>query len=325
MPAFASAREHYPTKTMNLYVLAAQSLLIFPSTNTGFDAVRISSGLRKGRDGNSRYKLLQFAGQFNLTVARQFFVHAGSQIPLDRESIENAVSGGKGRSHTMKRLWVSLIAAGLLVMVAIAPAAADSHTLTIDLDEVDGSGVSGTATLTEEDGQTTVEIELDGTPEDGVHPVHIHAGTCDDLGDVVFPLEDVVDGVSESTVDATIDDILADDHAINVHLSADEMNVYVACGELVMTDDADDDAVVDDDDDAMVDDDDDAVTDDDDDATTDDDAAMTDDEETDDAEDLVPATGSINTGSISGGLMLALAAVATLGAGLFIRRGAMQS
>jgi hypothetical protein len=238
----------------------------------------------------------------------------------------------------MKRFWISLIAASLIAIAAIAPAAADSHTLTIDLDEVNGSGVSGTATLTEEDGQTMVEIELDGTPEDGVHPAHIHAGTCDDLGDVVFPLEDVVDGTSESTVEATLDVILADQHAINVHLSADEMDVYVACGNIEDDDavvDDDDDAVVDDDDDAVVDDDDDAVVDDDDDAVVDDDDdavvddtddAVVDDEE-DDAEDLVPATGSVSDGlgAEATVLLMALAAAGTLGAGLLIRRRTVRA
>ncbi len=252
----------------------------------------------------------------------------------------------------MKRFWISMIAAGLLTIAAIAPAAADEHSMTIDLDEVDGSGVSGTATMTETDGETTVSIELDGTPEDGVHPVHIHAGTCDDLGDVVFPLEDVVDGMSESTVEASIDDIMAADHAINVHLSEDEMDVYVACGNIgtgdeeddaAMDDDAvaedDDDAAVADDDDAAMDDDDDAVAEDDDAAMADDDAAMDDeddaaadddamveeDDTADDAEDLVPATGGVaGFGAEAGILMMTLAAGLTLGAGVLIRRRSLQ-
>jgi hypothetical protein len=238
----------------------------------------------------------------------------------------------------MKRFWITIVAVGMFAIAAIAPAAAQEDSLTIDLDEVDGSGVSGTATLTEEDGQTNVVIELEGTPEDGVHPAHIHSGTCDDLGDVVFPLEDVVDGMSESTVEASIDDILAADHAINVHLSADEMNVYVACGEI--TDEAvaedDDEAVAEDDDEAVAEDDDEAVTDDDDEAATDDEdematddeeeVAVTTEEETDDTEDIVPATGSVGGfGPEAGMLALTLVAGATLGAGLLVRRRMMQT
>lgn len=236
----------------------------------------------------------------------------------------------------MKRIWISLIAAGLLAIAAIGPAAADEHSMTVNLDEVDGSGVSGTATLTETDGSTTVSIELEGTPEGGVHPVHIHAGTCDDLGDVVFPLEDVVEGMSESTVEAGISDILAAEHAINVHLSADEMNVYVACGNIEGEDDGamDDDAAADDEDDAATDDEDDAVAEDDDDAMTDDEddaaegddeAAAEEDDEADDAEDLVPATGGVaGFGAEAGMLLVTLAAGLTLGAGVLIRRRSLQ-
>jgi hypothetical protein len=246
----------------------------------------------------------------------------------------------------MKRLWLTMVAVGLLAIAAIAPASAQENgSLTIDLDEVEGSGVSGTATLTEEDGQTSVSIELEGTPEDGVHPAHIHSGTCDDLGDVVFPLEDVVEGSSESTVEASIDDILAADHAINVHLSADEMDVYVACGEI--TDEAamdeEDDAAVEEDEDAAEEDDDAATEDEEEAATEDDDEAMTDEEDdamaeddeeavtaeeddTDEVEDMVPATGSIGGMSPEASmLLLTVLAGSALGAGLLLRRRAIQA
>jgi hypothetical protein len=32
---------------------------------------------------------------------------------------------------------------------------------------------------------------------DGPHPAHIHSGTCDELGDVVFPLADVAEQSGE--------------------------------------------------------------------------------------------------------------------------------
>lgn len=104
------------------------------------------------------------------------------------------------------------------------------------------------------------------TPESDTvaHPAHIHAGVCPDVGDVVFPLEDVTtpseDGMgtpdamsspvadtamagtpmadmgmmleSTSTVEAPLEDILAAEHAINLHMSADNMALYVACGDI---------------------------------------------------------------------------------------------
>jgi hypothetical protein len=78
------------------------------------------------------------------------------------------------------------------------------------------------------------------------HPAHIHAGQCPGVGDVVTPLNDVtvvgneaqgaadsihVD-ISQSTVPLGLADILAADHAINVHQSADDMGTYIACGNI---------------------------------------------------------------------------------------------
>ena len=83
--------------------------------------------------------------------------------------------------------------------------------------------------------------------DDGPHPAHIHSGTCDELGDVVHPLEDVAEPtgeemgaagghpvkLSEAThLDVPLEEILDGDHAINVHLSADEIDEYIACGNI---------------------------------------------------------------------------------------------
>lgn len=80
------------------------------------------------------------------------------------------------------------------------------------------------------------------------HPAHIHSGTCAELGDVVLPLENLIDQAttgevvgseaavttvsSWTIVDASIDEILAGEHAINIHLSDDEMGTYIACGDI---------------------------------------------------------------------------------------------
>ncbi|HEV2073622.1 MAG TPA: hypothetical protein VGR29_08280 [Thermomicrobiales bacterium] len=104
------------------------------------------------------------------------------------------------------------------------------------------------------------------------YPAHIHSGTCEELGDVVFPLSDLtrigadvppggtpVEGVptvavdldatpvpgavdettivsgSTTIVEASLDDILAEEHAINVHQSPENIDVYIACGDLTGT------------------------------------------------------------------------------------------
>lgn len=104
---------------------------------------------------------------------------------------------------------------------------------TIDLDEQNGSGITGTATLSPTlDGTVEVEVELDGS-DGGPHPAHIHEGSCADLDPTpAFPLEDVVDGSSATTVDVDISDITANEYAINVHESTENADVYVACGDV---------------------------------------------------------------------------------------------
>jgi hypothetical protein len=87
------------------------------------------------------------------------------------------------------------------------------------------------------------------------HPAHIHSGTCDQLGDVVVPLTDVTapegDRVgaesahavktSRTVVDVPLQEIIDGGHAINVHLSADEIDTYIACGDIGGTLETDED------------------------------------------------------------------------------------
>lgn len=79
------------------------------------------------------------------------------------------------------------------------------------------------------------------------HPVHIHAGTCAELGEVVVPLMDVaappestLEGpasahqvkLSHTNIDTPLQEIIDGGHAINVHQSAEEIDTYIACGDV---------------------------------------------------------------------------------------------
>lgn len=101
-----------------------------------------------------------------------------------------------------------------------------------------------------------------GAVHEGDYPGHIHAGSCEDLGDVVFPLgnasvggllagmdgeeaeEDAAEAemmgsedrvpvaTSYTVVEASLEDILAEEYAINYHESEENIQNYVACGDL---------------------------------------------------------------------------------------------
>ncbi|MGH2561303.1 MAG: DUF4331 domain-containing protein [Thermomicrobiales bacterium] len=112
-----------------------------------------------------------------------------------------------------------------------SPAAETSaEGITVELAELNGSGVSGTATLTDGDEGTSVVIQATGAT--GNHPAHIHEGTCDDLDpNPAFPLTDIdASGSSTSVVPVALADLTGGDFAINVHLSQEQIGVYVMCG-----------------------------------------------------------------------------------------------
>jgi hypothetical protein len=137
-------------------------------------------------------------------------------------------------------------------------------------------GAQGTAATPAPQGETEVAPS---------HPAHIHSGTCDMLGEVVYPLNDVTllgidvapastpvgatpaavagtdstpvgatpaavagtdstpvaaegvgpgEVVAESTTDVevTLDELLSGEYAINVHESAENIQNYIACGNI---------------------------------------------------------------------------------------------
>lgn len=104
---------------------------------------------------------------------------------------------------------------------------------TLSLAEQNDSGITGEVELTPtSEGQLEVEIELDGS-EGGPHPAHIHEGSCEDLDPTpAFPLEDVVDGRSETTLEVSPTELVAAEYAVNVHESPENADVYVACADI---------------------------------------------------------------------------------------------
>jgi hypothetical protein len=109
----------------------------------------------------------------------------------------------------------------------------ESNQITINLAEQNDSGESGTAILKEEDGQVIVTIDMTGFTEDVSQPAHIHVGVCPDVGAVVYPLTNVLNGESETTLDVTFAQLESElPLGINVHKSVDEASIYTACGDI---------------------------------------------------------------------------------------------
>ena len=135
-----------------------------------------------------------------------------------------------------KRLaFAILLVVGALSLVAAGCGGDDEAggEAVVELSEQNGSGQSGTATLEPAgEGQTTVTLEF-SNPPNVPQPVHIHEGTCAELNpQPEFPLANLEDGTSETTVDISVEDLQSGEYAINAHASEEDVETYVACGDI---------------------------------------------------------------------------------------------
>lgn len=116
----------------------------------------------------------------------------------------------------------------------------ESKSYTLDERAVDG--ISGTILFEERvNGEAQATISLDGTPDDGMHPAHIHMNTAVEGGGILYTFTPVdgSTGMSRSNVAALDDDttfgyadVLEVDGYVNVHLSADDLGTIVAQGDI---------------------------------------------------------------------------------------------
>jgi hypothetical protein len=117
---------------------------------------------------------------------------------------------------------------------------------------------------------STSALAQDATPgpaTEPAHPAHIHDGTCDTLGDVVYPLNDIATYTISSSftfgpaatpeagaaatpmpsvsvtqmrpvlysfthIDAEVVDLVGGSYAVNAHESAENIQNYIACGNI---------------------------------------------------------------------------------------------
>jgi hypothetical protein len=111
-----------------------------------------------------------------------------------------------------------------------------------DLEERAVPGISGSVLFEERlSGEALATISLDGTPDGGQHPAHIHMNTAVEGGSILYSFNPVngTTGMSQSNV-ATLDDgtafvyadVLEVDGYVNIHLSADDLGTIVAQGDI---------------------------------------------------------------------------------------------
>lgn len=119
-----------------------------------------------------------------------------------------------------------------LVLVGCATAPADDR-VTLEIAELNGSGVSGQVTLEAVDEATTlVSIDVEPAGHESM-PAHVHAGSCDELvPQPRYALENVADGRSSTQIPASLEELTAGGQALNLHRSNEEMDVYTACVDL---------------------------------------------------------------------------------------------
>lgn len=155
-----------------------------------------------------------------------------------------------GRKDSKKSTWElsdsNFLAVALIALVGMLASAlllyknniqtqltSQPKTVVIDLMAQNSSGESGTATLTEFNGKTTVTLKMAGFPKGVTQPAHIHSGSCPTPGEVEYPLEFPLNGDSVTTLDVTLNELKAQEPlAINVHKSGTQASVYVSCGNL---------------------------------------------------------------------------------------------
>jgi flagellar capping protein FliD len=109
----------------------------------------------------------------------------------------------------------------------------DSNKLSVQLNEQNNSGEYGNALITEENGVVHVHVSVKNAPRGISQPAHIHVGTCIDTGAVKYPLTNLLNGVSDTTLQVSLKDLASQGPLVlNVHKSVSQIKDYVSCGNL---------------------------------------------------------------------------------------------
>jgi hypothetical protein len=117
--------------------------------------------------------------------------------------------------------------------ILLATVACGPPTLTVTMNQDSNSNQNGKATLTETAAGLTLVVDIAAHPTDtGAQPIHIHTGRCNNLGAIIYPMENLVAGKSTSALAGLeLADLQGGQYAINAHHST-QGGVYVSCGDI---------------------------------------------------------------------------------------------
>jgi hypothetical protein len=120
----------------------------------------------------------------------------------------------------------------LLLSAGLAYAAAPAS-ITVQMKAENGSGETGTATLTQLPKGVKITVNVKNAPAEA-QPTHIHPGTCSKLNPAPeYPLSSLEHGTSVTVVTGKkLADFTGGKYSINVHKSANDLKTYVSCGEI---------------------------------------------------------------------------------------------
>ena len=120
-----------------------------------------------------------------------------------------------------------------LILLAACSGGAVTPPFVLEFEPQNDSGVTGSVALTAAgEGRTLIEVSVvpNGHPD---MPAHVHPGTCaEPVPQPMFPLENVLDGVSRTQIPISLAELRAETAYVNLHHSNDEMRTSVACIDL---------------------------------------------------------------------------------------------
>ncbi len=214
-------------------------------------AVSITLNLGAGRDGDqSGSATLTAQGDktqvaLNIKpgatgVAQPAHIHEGGcPVPAGVKYPLTSIMDGKSTTTLDVKL-ADLLKGGLAINAHLSGAESAKYVAcgvlptgaVITMDKGRDEDQPGFAVLLDKSGKTEVNLFIKPGAVGVAQPSHIHDGACPVPAGVKYPLTNVMDGKSTSTVDAKLADLLAGAFAINVHKSGQESAKYVACGAL---------------------------------------------------------------------------------------------